>query len=158
MDENAIAGYEIIQAYLRHVDVLAPLFDEYRVFYGQPPNPTSSRNFLAARIRHQDSVVFAAVNDHEIFDEAYGFTMLYPSYNSRDATPIWILNDLFVHPSARGHGIAKALVDRGKRLAEDTGAKHLTLETGVDNKPSHELYESAGFRRDDRYCTFVIDL
>jgi GNAT superfamily N-acetyltransferase len=42
---------------------------------------------------------------------AAGFTQLYPSFSSGSMAPILILNDLFVAPEGRRHGIGTALLD-----------------------------------------------
>lgn len=39
-----------------------------------------------------------------------------------------------------------------------TGARQLSLETGSENKPSHALYESMGFERDDFFCTYILEM
>jgi ribosomal protein S18 acetylase RimI-like enzyme len=154
-DGNA---FEVIQAYNLHVDLIAPLFDAYRIFYDRNPNLERSRQFLAERIGVRDTVVFAAIENLDGKDKALGFAIMYPSFNSILASPIWILNDLYVAESARRRGIALALIEKAKSLASVTGARQLSLETGADNKPSHTLYESLGFERDDFFCTYILDL
>ena len=150
--------FEVIQAYNLHVDMIAPLFDAYRVFYDRNPNLERSRQFLAERIGVRDTVVFAAIENSDGEDKALGFAIMYPSFNSILASPIWILNDLYVAESARRRGVAQALVEKAKTLASVTGARQLSLETGADNKPSHALYESLGFERDDFFCTYILEL
>ena len=141
--------FEVIQAYNVHVEMIAPLFDAYRVFYERNPNLERSRQFLAERIGVRDTVVFAAVEKKGDEDVALGFAIMYPSFNSILASSIWILNDLYVAESARRRGVARALIEKAKELAVVTGARQLSLETGAENEPSHALYESLGFERDD---------
>ena len=86
-----------------------------------------------------------------------GFTQLYPSFSSVSLRRLWILNDLFVAPSARGHGVGAALLARARVWAEETWAKGLVLETAVDN-PAQRLYESMGWRRDEAALHYALYL
>ena len=60
-----------------------------------------------------------------------------------------MLNDLFAAPEARGKGVGRALMDRARRHADETGACRLTLETAQDNQAAKSLYVSLGYVRDD---------
>lgn len=39
-----------------------------------------------------------------------------------------------------------------------SGAANLTLETALDNAKAQRLYESFGFVRDTKFCTYTLDL
>jgi GNAT superfamily N-acetyltransferase len=39
----------------------------------------------------------------------------------------WLLNDLYIHVSSRGKGVATALLDAAKEFAKSTGSKWLML-------------------------------
>ncbi len=126
------------------VALAAPLFDAYRQFYDQPSDPELASEFLAARLWAEDSVVFLALESADS-REALGFAQLYPSWTSVAARPIWILNDLFVAPAARGRGVGHALLERCRQLAVETGAARLALETLAGNTGAQLLYESLGW-------------
>lgn len=143
---------DILEASPAHLDVLVPLFDSYRVFYRRPSDPASARRFLADRIARRESVIYLAVVD----TAAAGFVQLYPSFSSASMQRLWILNDLYVASNARRHGVAQALLARARRLAEETGAKGLTLSTAVDNTPAQRLYESQGWKRDRDFYVFTL--
>lgn len=155
---NATATCDIVQAVSRHIDAVAPLFDAYRQFYRQESDMKLATQFVRARVEHRDSAIFVAFEKDRREESPLGFTLLYPSFDSISAAPIWILNDLYVSETARRRGIATALVNRGRQLANDTGAKHMLLDTEKTNTGSHVLYESMGFKRDDVFCTYVLDL
>lgn len=157
-ETNETNEFTIIQVEMPQLDIVAPLFDKYRVFYKQPSDLELARNFLKARVQNRDSVIFLAIDEDIDEDIGLGFTLLYPSFNSIRATPIWILNDIFVDDTARKRGVGKALIARSRELAQDTGANQMTLATGNDNIPSHSLYESLGFKRDEFFCTYLLDL
>ncbi len=137
--------FAIIQAAPSHLESLVPLFDAYRVFYGQPSEPSRCRDFLAGRMENQDSVVYLAVDGNT--GDALGFVQLYPLFSSVSMQRLWILNDLFVLSEARRRGVASALIGQCYTLAKQTGAKGLQLETGTNNHTAQRLYERVGFTR-----------
>jgi GNAT superfamily N-acetyltransferase len=139
-----------VRAELDDLDALVPLFDGYRRFYGQPPDPDAARTFLADRIKRGESVIFLAVADGEIV----GFTQLYPSFSSVSLKRLWVLNDLFVEPDARRSGAGRALLLRAERWATETGAKGLTLSTQITNLSAQRLYESCGWTQDDEFLHY----
>ena len=156
MNEDEGRDFNVVEAGMHDLKALVPLFDQYRIFYKQPSDPVLARRFLRARIEHRNSVIFLAVEPQEDGEKALGFTLLYPSFDSVMATPIWILNDLYVIEAARRRGVAKALIARGKVLAEETGARVMSLSTARDNAPSRKLYESLDFRLDETFCTYTL--
>lgn len=124
---------------------LVPLFDAYRIFYGLPSDPEAAGKFLRERISNGDSVIYLAIDDEQ--DKTLGFAQLYPVFSSLSMQRLWILNDLFVQPHARKQGVATGLIDQCRRLAQETGAKGLQLETATDNFTAQRLYEQTGFTR-----------
>jgi ribosomal protein S18 acetylase RimI-like enzyme len=152
---EASGDLTIIEAGPDELDYIVPLFDQYRMFYGQPSDLGLARSFIAARLEQRDSVIFLAVSGEGADEMALGFALLYPSFNSVIATPIWILNDLYVLEGVRRRGVAQSLIEEGRRLAEETGASVISLSTAQDNLPSRRLYERLGFTLDDRFCTYL---
>jgi GNAT superfamily N-acetyltransferase len=144
------------EATVQDLDLLAALFDAYRQFYERPSNPGLARGFLAARLERGDSVVFLALEG----DAAVGFVQLYPLFTSTSAEPgrWWMLNDLFVVPAARGRGVGRLLMNRARKLAEDTHARGLELATARGNVTAQALYESLGYRRDDDFFHYELHL
>ncbi len=147
----------IVEAGAEDIDLLVPLFDQYRMFYGEPSDLALARQFIGARLEQRDSVIFLALGGGA--DEiGLGFALLYPSFNSVLATPIWILNDLYVLEGVRRKGVARLLIDEGRSLAEETGATVISLSTKRENQPSRRLYERLGFTLDDDFCTYLLRL
>lgn len=144
---NGDQNYTIISAQLEHVSIIAELFDSYRIFYGQPSDPERAHAFIEQRLAHQESQIFLAMEA----DYGLGFTQLYPSFSSVAAQRIWILNDLFVAPTARRRGVAEALLTRAYQFAVETGARRLILSTAIDNIPAQSLYEKMGWQRDTNF-------
>ena len=144
---------EIYRADASHLGVLVPLFDAYRVFYRQPSDQDAARTFLRARLARNDTVIFMADKGGPV-----GFTQIFPSFSSVSLKRLWILNDLFVTPNARRAGVAKALLERARQYALDTRAKALVLSTEVDNKSAQRLYEALGWRRDETFYTYGLEV
>ncbi|MFN8653985.1 MAG: GNAT family N-acetyltransferase [Gemmatimonadales bacterium] len=126
---------------------LVPLFDGYRQFYEQPSDPALARGFLAERLDRRDTVLILA----ELDGRAVGFTHLFPIFSSTRCARLWLLNDLFVSPAARKHGVARALLRAAESHARATGACGLELATAHTNTPAQRLYESLGWQLDTTF-------
>jgi ribosomal protein S18 acetylase RimI-like enzyme len=138
------------QAVFADLDALVPLFDAYRQFYGQTGDLARARAFLGERFEHLQSVVLIA----EDGDNAIGFTQLYPSFSSISMARTFVLNDLFVTPHCRRKGVGEMLLQAAAAFARNVGAVRLTLSTAVTNGPAQALYESAGWRRDEKFYVY----
>jgi ribosomal protein S18 acetylase RimI-like enzyme len=55
------------------------------------------------------------------------------------------LEELYVLPERRGHGLGRALLDAAMEHARERGAAHIDLGTSVDDTAARALYESAQF-------------
>src|SRR5512132_1320443 len=141
----------IVRAGRNELDDLAPLFDGYRQFYGQRSDLPAAHAFLRDRIERDESVIYVAYADG---GEAAGFTQLYPSFSSVSLKPLWILNDLFVRSDIRRGGVGRALLERARQHAVETGAKGLVLNTAVTNTAAQTLYESCGWTREDEFLQY----
>jgi ribosomal protein S18 acetylase RimI-like enzyme len=130
---------------------LAGLFDAYRVFYEQESDPAAAERFLRDRFHHQDSTIFVATRTGS---EIVGFVQLYPSFSSVSMRRIFILNDLFVAPSARRTGVGEALIEAAAAHARESGAVRLSLSTAVDNLNAQQLYDKTGFERDAAFYQY----
>jgi GNAT superfamily N-acetyltransferase len=141
----------IARAERNDLDDVVPLFDGYRQFYGQRSDLAAARAFLRDRMERDESVIYVA---YTAPGAAAGFTQLYPSFSSVSLRGLWILNDLFVRPDVRRGGVGRALLERARLHAVETGAKGLILNTAVTNKPAQTLYESCGWQRDDEFFQY----
>jgi ribosomal protein S18 acetylase RimI-like enzyme len=129
------------KAVLQDLEDLTILFDAYRIFYKQEGDVSAARKFLKERLLRNESVIYIAYNE----ENAIGFTQLYPIFSSVSLKNAWLLNDLYVLPSARRSGVAEALLNAAREHGIDTGAKWLLLETALDNFPAQSLYEKNGW-------------
>lgn len=142
-------------ASLGDLDDLTPLFAAYLTFYEVPKPAAQVRQFLADRLDQSDSVLLVARDDE---GEAQGFIQLYPIFNSLELRPAYLLNDLFVSPTARRQGVARALMEAARAHAESTGACGLQLETAKTNQAGQALYEKLGYVRDQLFYTYWLAL
>jgi GNAT superfamily N-acetyltransferase len=55
------------------------------------------------------------------------------------------LEELYVVPERRGHGLGRALLEAAMDYARELGAARIDLNTSVDDVAARALYESAGF-------------
>ena len=145
---------EVRQATIADLDAIVPLFEAYRQFYRQAPDPDGARRFLLDRFAHNQSIVFLAFAD----GSAVGFTQLYPSFSSGAMAHIFILNDLFVSPEGRRRGAGSALLRAAAEYGRRAGAVRLVLSTEVTNTTAQSLYENSGWKRDTVFCTYRLTL
>lgn len=142
------------QAQISDLEKLTPLFDSYRQFYGEQPDLVRAKDFLRDRFEQQQSIIFMAF----MGEEAVGFAQLFPSFSSTRTARIFILNDLFVAPQARGKGFAKLLLAAACDYGRSVGAIRLSLSTAVDNDSAQRLYEGTGWIRDNQFYGYTISL
>ena len=147
-----MADLQVRRATLADIEAIAPLFDAYRQFYHQPGDLDGARAWLTERLERDESVVFLALVD----GVPAGFTQLYPIFSSTTMRRAWLLNDLFVAPTARRAGVGRALLERAHAFGQETRAKELMLQTAVDNLTAQRLYESLGWQRDNEYYVYML--
>ncbi len=145
---------EIIRANITHLDDIVMLFDGYRQFYHAESNLEATKLFIGQRLELQDSVILMAVNDNN----PLGFVQLYPSFSSVSMRRIWVLNDLFVHPTARKRGVGRFLLEQAKQFGINHHALRLELATEITNTTAQSLYESLGWKRDEVFYSYTLPL
>jgi ribosomal protein S18 acetylase RimI-like enzyme len=138
------------QATVKDLPALVPLFDAYRQFYRRATDPEGAHRFLRERFEHNQSVIFIAMDG----PAAVGFTQLYPSFSSASMGRIFIVNDVYVRPEARGRGVASALLDAAVDYGRAVGALRLVLSTEHTNTTAQSLYEKLGWQRDSDFIVY----
>jgi AcrR family transcriptional regulator/ribosomal protein S18 acetylase RimI-like enzyme len=143
----------ITRASIGDADKVAVLFDLYRQFYDQDSDVELAKDYILNHLSSGTSVIFLAwVDDH-----AVAFTQIYASFCSVDARPICILYDLFVSKEARQLGVGKALMNKARVHAIETGASRIDLETDTENLTAQRLYESLGYERDNVFFKYSLE-
>ena len=149
---NATVTFRLAES--SDLDQLADLFDQYRQFYECPPDLSAAKNWIAENFERGRSTIFTADDGYQLI----GFTQLYPALCSVDLVDYFVLYDLFVAPSARRQGIARALINTASEWAKAQGAARLDLETARDNYPGQALYRDLGYELDEVFLKFSLDL
>jgi GNAT superfamily N-acetyltransferase len=136
---------EIRTATDEDLDDLLPLFAGYQAFYaGTPQDDAKNRAFLRRFTSDRDGrVLIARTSD----GTALGFATLYWTLTSITAEDHVLMNDLFVHESARSGGVGKALIEAASDVARERGSANLSWMTALDNRAAQRLYERTGAER-----------
>ncbi|MBX9256083.1 GNAT family N-acetyltransferase [Desmonostoc muscorum CCALA 125] len=145
---------EVFLANINHLESLAILFDEYRVFYNQVSDIEAAKEFIKERFKNNDSVVFGANENGEII----GFIQLYPSFSSVSMKRVWILNDLYVKESHRQKRVATLLMSAAQEYAKKSGAVRVILATHISNTNAQKLYKSQGYIKDQEFYHYALPL
>ena|SRR5579884_1031867 len=138
---------EIKAAELGDAETLGELFDAYRRFYGRPAAPSAARRYVEERITNGPTRFFLSRAE----GRTTGFVHLLPSFDTLKMAPMWLLEDLYVIPSARLSGTGTALLRHAEAFARETGASRLTLSTAHDNHRAQRLYERNGWVLDTEF-------
>lgn len=145
---------DVFQAGFEHLEAVAKLFDQYRVFYQAPSDFEAAKIFINKRFQENSSTIFIVCYDNKIV----GFTQLFPTFSSVSMKRVWILNDLFVEEVYRNKGMAGLLLDAAAEFAKATDATRIILSTQASNTPAQSLYESRGYRRDKAFYHYTLSL
>lgn len=97
---------------------------------------------------------FVATGDERIV----GFVHLIPYVDTLLMEPAWIVEDLFVSPTARRNGVGAALLAHAERFARSTGAVRLTLTTAHTNLLAQRLYERCGYAFDQTFRIYNLNV
>jgi len=136
---------------LATVKEVAPLFNAYREFYGQPSDLEKAEQFLKERLKKEESIIFLAYLDAQ----PVGFVQLFPIFSSVAMKKAFLLNDLFVAEHARKQGVAMRLIEECYAYCKNEDARYITLETATDNKQAQKLYEKLGMKIDQDVFHFI---
>lgn len=143
---------KIFKAEQWNLDLLLPLFEEYRITQGMTENPDRTLAFLNNRIRFSESIIFLAVDSRQ---RALGFIQLYPRLSSLRLQRYWQVTDIFV---SRGHEqseIDSALLEKAKEFVRFTRSDRLIIE---QNHQANEQWERRGFKLNTQKSVFELRL
>jgi ribosomal protein S18 acetylase RimI-like enzyme len=133
----------IVPVTKENFEEILPLIAKYQVFYKAVPDTEHNRKFFSQFIDdHSRGVQFIACDDD---NRAVGFITLYFTFSSVSASPICILNDLYVDASYKQDTIRSAgnkLIAHGFYYAVRNGYKKVSGTTDYDNFTAQRLYNS----------------
>jgi GNAT superfamily N-acetyltransferase len=104
------------------------------------------------RILDPDSAVMCVVA--EVDGQVYGFANCVVHENTWETQPVCYLEDLFVTPAARGHGVGRALIEWLRNSMRAEGWARLYWHTREDNARARKLYDR--FAEADDFVRYVI--
>ncbi|MFC4070812.1 GNAT family N-acetyltransferase [Actinoplanes subglobosus] len=121
----------------------ADLFDEYRVHYGQTPEPDRAAAWLSQQRNDGGLRLYLAIGEPP--GRPIGLISVLEMPASLRMGTFWSIRDLYVPPAHRRGGVARALLDHVVNAARTAGALRVSLQTEPDNAAAQALYQSAGF-------------
>lgn len=86
-----------------------------------------------------------------------GFALWFFNFSTWEGKPGLYLEDLFVRPEFRGHGIGKALLQHLAALALEKGCTRFVWQVLDWNTPSLEFYKAHGARVMTEWLTCRVD-
>ena len=125
---------------------LVPLVGAYLDFYETPAEPAAVEAFCRALLadpEHEGIQLVARDAD----GAPVGFATVFWSWSTTRLGRLGVMNDLFVAPEARGHGVADALILACRDAAREHGCVVLEWQTALDNHRAQAVYERVGGER-----------
>lgn len=140
-------------------ELVADMFNNYRIFYKQASNIELAKEYLKERLENNEAQIFIAyINESS---QLLGFTLLYARFSSVSAIKNWHIGDLYVEPNQRKQGIGQKLLQTAINFAIEHNAKFVSLNTAKDNFTAQKVYEDFGFDKRDylpEYLYYQFDL
>ena len=138
----------------REIEALAEIFDRYRVHYGEAPDASRSECWLDENLSTSRLGAFVAEDSGRFV--GFAITMEVPA--SLRLARFWQIRDLFVLPTHRRLGVARALLASVRAAAIASGALRLVVQTEDDNDPALRLYADSGYAVVKGYCSLMLPL
>jgi GNAT superfamily N-acetyltransferase len=138
----------------REIEVLAEMFDQYRVQYGEASDATRSACWLDENLGMGRLRAFVAEDDEKLI--GFAITMELPA--SLRLTHFWQIRDLFVLPTHRRLGVARTLLTSVREAAIASGALRLVVQTEEDNDSALRLYTDSGYAPIKGYRSLMLPL
>ncbi len=119
-------------------DTVAELLIAFRDHMGSTGPPDESFHTVVATLLEDPNTEYLLAGSDGVAQLRYRLSVW------TGAPDCW-LEDLFVHESARGHGLGRALVEAAFERARARGCRRIELDTNDTNTGAIRLYESLGF-------------
>jgi GNAT superfamily N-acetyltransferase len=135
---------------------LLPLVRRYCDFYEADPSDDALLALARALIANPEEGVQLIARDE--LGTAIGFATVFWTWSTTTASRLGVMNDLFVAESARGGGVADALIAACAERCRERGARSLDWQTAHTNERARAVYERVGARRDERWLDYSLDV
>jgi GNAT superfamily N-acetyltransferase len=128
---------------------LLPLMRCYCDFYEVAPSDDAllamARELIADPVKEGVQLIARSGDGR-----AVGFATIFWLWSTTGgAVRIGLMNDLFVHPDARGSGLADRLIEACREECRERGARTLTWQTAKDNLRAQAVYDRVGGERSE---------
>src|SRR5215218_802409 len=134
---------------------LLPLMRGYCDFYEVAPSDEALLSMSRALISDREREGFQLIARNES-GTAVGFATVFWNWSTLSARRDALMNDLFVAETARGSGVAEALIDECARLVREHGGRELEWQTARDNLRAQAVYDRVGGKRDERWISYSL--
>lgn len=114
------------------------LWDGYNRFYETDLPPRVTEQTLARLLDPATSVI-GRIAEYDGRVAGFSASIVHPS--TWEIEPVCYLEDLFVDPAARGHGIGRALIEDLIAQCHERGWSRLYWHTRADNLKARRLYD-----------------
>ena len=131
---------------------LLRLIEGYFTFYRTPFDPAKVEALLGLEEDPGLGVQLVADADGRL----QGFASLYACVDTLVADRILVMNDLFVDPSFRNHGVGAALFDASLVYATEHRYVRLDWVTAQDNRDAQRFYDRHGGLRGPWVCYSLV--
>jgi GNAT superfamily N-acetyltransferase len=135
---------------------LLPLMRGYCDFYEVDPPDDELLALARTLIRDPDQGVQLIARDDR--GAAVGFATIFWTWSTLSAARLGVMNDLFVSESARGGGVAEALIAACVERCRERGASELAWQTAQTNLRAQAVYDRVGARRDERWLDYSLSV
>lgn len=78
--------------------------------------------------------------------------------NGTSSSPVGFIEGIYVIPSARQQGVARALVQMAEAWARTNGCREMASDARIENEASHAMHRALGFVETMRVVYFHKDL
>lgn len=120
-------------------------FDRQRFMTPPPDADKGYGGFLSSQLDEADAIVLVAELGNRVV--GYIYAQLEPRNWKELRDAAGFIHDVYVDESARGAGVATALVEAGVQWLRSRGAPRVLLWTAAPNAAAQRLFERLGFRR-----------
>jgi GNAT superfamily N-acetyltransferase len=143
-----MTDFEVARVTADDIDEAMPLLRGYCEFYEAAPSEAALRGLCEALLAEPDTAgiqLLARLDD----GTAVGLATLLWTFSTLNAGPIGLMNDLYVAPAVRGHGIGMALIEACAGESAHHGAIGLEWYTAPTNTRAQAVYDRTGAGRSD---------
>ena len=136
------------------VPVLLELIRELAVYEKEPDAVDATEELLSEALFGADAVASCSVA--ELDGEVVGLALWYRSFSTWVGRPGMWLEDLYVRPQGRGHGLGVELLRTLAQICVERGYERFEWEVLDWNSPAHGFYRSVGALPQDEWTRWRV--